>query len=78
MGQVNLTLRTKYFQGHTTQDLTNATVFTGYLYWVIILNCIKYKIRITQFSEDSKNSILMIRFMENWLHYVSILDQLCN
>ena len=77
MGQVNLTPRIKYFWGDTSQDPTTSTVFTECLYCTVYFNLCKSKIRITQFLKDSKNSIFMIRFVENWLHYVSILDQLC-
>lgn len=54
MGQVNLTLRIKYFGDDTSQDPTTSTVFTECLYCTIYFNLCKSKIRITQFLKDSK------------------------
>lgn len=75
---MNLNLRIKYFQGNTRQDPTNSTGFAGCLYCIIYFNLSQSKVRIIQFSKDSKTSIFMIRFTENWLHYVSTVNQLCN
>lgn len=61
-------LRTKYFQGYTSQDPTNSTDLQAVFIESFILNCIKSKIRIIQFSDESKTSIFMIRFIENWFH----------